>query len=136
MEKLSVILSRKQSSFHHVSSSCAVSDAISKMRCQNIDYLVVVDDNDHFAGLITDHEIAEKAMMINRPLNKTMVCDVMNNRLPHAEANDTVEGCMKMMQRHHTRFVPVFDDFNFIGVISSEDILQEAVYNRMEIFDA
>jgi len=135
MEKLSVILSRKQSSFHHISSSCAVSDAISKMRCQNIDYLVVMDDNNQFAGLISDHEITEKAMMANMPLSKTMVCDVMNNSLPHADATDTIECCMKMMQRHHTRFVPVFEDFNFIGVISSEDILQEAVYNRLEIFD-
>lgn len=136
MEKLSVILSRRQSSFHHISPSCAVSDAISKMRCQNIDYLVVVDENDHFAGIISDHEIAEKAMTINKPLNKTMVCDVMNNWLPHAEASDTIEVCMQMMQRHHARFVPVFEDFNFVGVVSSEDILQEAVYNRLEIFDA
>ncbi len=136
MEKLSVILSRKQSHFHHVSAASAVSDAISKMRCQNIDYLVVIDENENFAGIISDHEIAEKAMTTNKPLNATRVCDVMNNRLPHADAGDTLENCMKMMQRHHTRFIPVFHNFEFIGIVSSDDILQEAVYNRMAIFDA
>ncbi len=96
----------------------------------------MVDDNDHFAGLISDHEIAEKAMTFNQPLHMTLVGDVMNIRLPHAELSDTIEGCMKMMQRHHTRFIPVFEDFNFIGVVSSDDILQEAVYTRLAIFDA
>ncbi|MCW3117248.1 MAG: hypothetical protein JWM28_1330, partial [Chitinophagaceae bacterium] len=75
-------------------------------------------------------------LLSNSPLNKTVVRDVMNNRLPHASGSDTVEACMQLMQRHRVRFVPVFDDFNFIGVVSSEDLLAEAVYNRLEIFDA
>jgi signal-transduction protein with cAMP-binding, CBS, and nucleotidyltransferase domain len=136
MEKIASILSRKQSHFHNVPSSSLVSDALFKMSCQNIDYLVVLDENENFAGLLSEHDIATKVMYINKPLNKTRVSDVMNNRLPHATSVDTVEECMQMMQRHHIRFVPVFDDFNFVGVISSEDILSEAVHNRLEIFDA
>ena len=136
MEKIASILSRKQSHFHNVSSSSFVSDALHKMSCQNIDYVVVIDDNENFAGLLSEHDIATKVMLNNKPLNKIRVSDVMNNRLPHATAYDTIEECMQLMQRHQTRFVPVFEDFNFIGVISSEDILSEAVHNRLEIFDA
>jgi CBS domain-containing protein len=136
MEKIASILSRKQSHFNNVSSSSFVSDALFQMSCQNIDYLVVVDENENFAGLLSEHDIATKVMFIDEPLNKTKVRDVMNRHLPHATTDDTVEDCMQLMQRHHIRFVPVFEEFIFAGVISSEDILSEAVYNRLEIFDA
>lgn len=136
MEKIANILSRKQSHFHNVNSSSLVSDALSKMSCQNIDYVVVINDNQQYAGLVSEHEITSKVMAENKPLNKTKVSDIMNNRLPHASSYDSVEECMQLMQRHHTRFVPVFEDFDFIGIISSEDILSEAVQNRLEIFDA
>ena len=135
MQKLSSILSRKPRHFQHISASSYVSEALSQMNCQNRDYLVVVDDNDSFAGVLTEHDITSKVMFIDRPLNKTLVKDIMNSQLPCAAGSDTLEGCMQLMQQHHTRFVPVFDDFNFIGVVSSEDILAEAVYNRLEIFD-
>ncbi len=136
MEKIASILSRKQSHFHNVSFSSLVSDALSKMNCQNIDYVVVIDEQQQYAGLVSEHDIASKVMAVNKPLNKTRVSDIMNNRLPYASSYDTIEECMQLMQRHHTRYIPVFDDFNFIGVISSEDILSEAVHNRLEIFDA
>jgi signal-transduction protein with cAMP-binding, CBS, and nucleotidyltransferase domain len=136
MQKLLTILSRKQPHFQNVSSSSFVSDALSQMSCQNLDYLVVVDDNENFAGVLTEHDITTKVMFNNEPLNETVVKDVMNNQLPHATGSDTVEGCMQLMQQHHVRFVPVFEEFNFLGVVSSEDILAEAVYNRSEIFDA
>ncbi|MES1217072.1 MAG: CBS domain-containing protein [Bacteroidota bacterium] len=135
MQKLISILSKKQPHFHNVSSSSLVSDALSKMSCQNSDYVVVIDENENFAGVLTEHDITTKVMTSSTPLNEIFVKDVMNRQLPHAEVNDTVEGCMQLMQQHHVRFVPVFEEFNFIGVVSSEDLLQEAVYKRSEIFD-
>jgi predicted transcriptional regulator len=59
----------------------------------------------------------------------------MNSLLPTASTDDTVENCMQMMRQHKVRYVPVFEDFSFKGIISTEDILEEAVRNRAEIFD-
>ncbi|MEJ0104996.1 MAG: CBS domain-containing protein [Bacteroidota bacterium] len=61
MEKIASILSRKQPHFNNVSSSSLVSDALFQMSCQNIDYLVVVDENGKFAGLLSEHDIATKS---------------------------------------------------------------------------
>jgi FOG: CBS domain len=60
----------------------------------------------------------------------------MNKGLPAATTDDTVETCMQLMRQHHVRYLPVFEIHSFRGIVSSEDILEEAVYNRMEIFDA
>jgi CBS domain containing-hemolysin-like protein len=43
---------------------------------------------------------------------------------------------MQLMRQHHVRYLPVFEIHSFRGIVSSEDIIEEAVNNRMEIFDA
>ena len=136
MKKISVILKKKQPHFHTVSPQSSVSDALHQMCCEQVDYLVVIDEDEHYLGLITEHEIASKVIAINKSLVKTKVKETMNQRLPFATSEDTVEKCMRLMQQHRVRYLPVFDGFCFKGVISSEDILEEAVNNRMEIFDA
>ena len=106
------------------------------MCCENVEFLVVIDDDERYMGLITEHDIASGVIVSNKQLEKIKVKDIMNIRLPVATTEDTVEKCMQLMRQHHVRYIPVFENFNFKGIVSSEDILEEAVNNRMEIFDA
>jgi CBS domain-containing protein len=136
MEKITNILSKKEPHFHTVSPASSADFALSQMCCENVDYLIVVDEDERYIGLITEHDIARKVMYANKPMKKTTVKDVMNERLPVATTDDTVERCMQLMRQHNIRYLPVFENFSFRGIVSSEDILEEAVNNRMEIFDA
>src|SRR6185436_19338913 len=101
---------------------------------ENIDYLIVMEEG-KYVGLITEHDITSKAVVRNKQLAKTKVDEVLNRSLPAATTDDTVERCMQLMRQHHVRYVPVFENFLFRGIISTEDILEEAVHNRLEIFD-
>ena len=136
MEKITNILTKKQPHFHTVSPASSANSALSQMCCENVEYLVVIDDDEQYIGLITEHDIASGVIAANKHLMKTKVKDIMNKRLPVATTEDTVEKCMQLMQQHHVRYLPVFENFHFKGIVSSEDILVEAVNNRMEIFDA
>lgn len=135
MENVTVLLARKQSHFNKISPNCTISDALCRMSCQNTDYLIVMDEDDRFLGLLTEHDIATKTIFNNRSITLTKVNQLMNTRWPVADANDTVEDCMMLMSRYNVRYVPVFKNLNFLGVVSSEDILQEAVSHRSAIFD-
>jgi len=135
MERITSILDRKQVHLHTVSPSSLVTDALQQMRSENVDYLVVINDSERFLGLLTDHDIATRIIFGRRPFNKTLVGESMNTRLPVATLEDTVEKCMRMMRQHSVRFLPVFDGFDFRGVVSSDDIIHEVVENRMEVFD-
>jgi CBS domain-containing protein len=135
MEKVSEILERQEPHFRKISPDCTVRDALSRMSTQNADYLIVVDENENFLGLLTEHDIASRSIFAKRPLTKTRVKEMMNTRLPFAEASDTVEQCMRVMGRHNIRYLPVFDNFVFFGVLSSDDILKEAVSVGTDIFD-
>jgi CBS domain-containing protein len=136
MERITLILDRKAAHFHTVSPDCNISDALQQMHCENVDHLVVLDDEDKFLGVLSDHEIANKVLLGKKSLHNTTVREVMNNHLPFATTDDTVEKCMRTMRQHNVKYLPVFEEFDFKGVISSDDIIHEVVANRMKIFDA
>jgi len=135
MEKVTIILERKQPHFKAVSPFCTVSNALSRMNCENTDYLIVMDEDENFLGIITEHEIASKSLSAKMPAWQTMVKQIMNTHLPVAFTEDTVDDCMRRMQQHHVKIMPVFEGHTFKGVVTSEDILHEAVWHRNEIFD-
>jgi len=134
MEKITSILAKKELHFHTVSPGSSADTALSRMCHENVEYLIVME-GENYIGLISEHDIT-KAVVTNRHLAKTKVSEIMNNRLPAATTDDTVERCMQLMRQHHVRYLPVFEIHSFRGIVSSEDILEEAVNNRMEIFDA
>lgn len=135
MEKVTQILSRKQPHFKKIAPGCSVSDALCRMSTQHTDYLIVMDDNENFLGLITEHDVASKTLFANRSLTKTKVNEMMNTNLPVADVGDTVEQCMRVMKRHNVRYLPVFSQLNFLGIVSADDILDEAVSHGTKIFD-
>lgn len=135
MENVTVLLAKKQSHFNKISPNCTISDALCRMSCQNTDYLIVMDDDERFLGLLTEHDIATKTIFNNRSITLTKVNQLMNTRMPAADSENTVEDCMRLMKRFNVRYVPVFNNLNFLGVVSSDDIITEAVNHRLNIFD-
>ena len=135
MEKVTQILARKQTHFQKISPACSISDALCRMSSQNTDYLIVMDDNENFLGLLTEHDVASKTIFSNKSIAKTKVNEMMNTRLPVADVDDTVEQCMQTMRRYNVRYLPVFNNLNFLGIVSTDDILHEAVTHRGHIFD-
>lgn len=128
------ILSRKQPYFNTVSPSSTIGDALYRMSCENTDHLIVME-NDKFLGVLTEHDITSKVIFTNRSFQTTNVKEMMNTRLPVANSDATLEYCMRLMRQFNVRYVPVFENYHFCGVVSSDDILQEAVHHRNEIFD-
>jgi signal-transduction protein with cAMP-binding, CBS, and nucleotidyltransferase domain len=135
MEKITTILIRKEAHFHTVSPECKINDALQQMQCENVDCLVVLDDDDKFLGILSDHDIASKVVFGKATLQNSRVKEIMNTNLPVATTYDTVEKCMRTMRQHNIRFIPVFEGLEFKGVVSSDDIIHEIVANRTEVFD-
>ena len=135
MEKITTILAKKEPHFHTISPLSSVATALNQMCCENVDYLVVIDENESFLGLISEHDIASGVIAANKVLSKVKVGEVMNKRLPVATTTDSVEKCIQLMRQHQIRHLPVFENFLFKGIVSSEDMLDEMLCHRMEVFD-
>lgn len=132
MKNMTNILARKTRNFHTISPLAAVKDALSQMCCENVDHLVVMD-NQRFMGILTEHDITTKGMSANKSFKKQLVKDIMNNSLPVVTVYDSVDRCMKLMRQHNVRHIPVFDDFAFAGIISSDDIIEEVMFGGLKL---
>lgn len=135
MEKITTILNQKESYFKYISPYSTVDEALCRMNCEKTDHLVVIDEEDRFLGVITEHDIASKAVLEKMPLTKTLVRKLVNKELPIASTDDTVEQCLRRMQQYHVNLLPVFDGLRFKGVVSADDILKQAASSRNRIFD-
>src|SRR3954471_4266004 len=134
MERIADVLARKYPQFNTVVPDCLVSDALYQMCSENVDYLIVLEDG-KFQGVISDHEIASRILFENRPLNQIPVREFMSRTLPVSTPDASLEQCMQLMERYNVRHLAVFDHFTFRGVISSYDLMQEALTNRSAAFE-
>jgi CBS domain-containing protein len=135
MENIANILAKKQTHFNKIPPSASIRDALVRMNSHHTDHLIVTDTEDNFLGLLTEHEIVSKILLNNPKPDETTIGEVMNTSLPVADSSDTIEDCMRLMKRFDVRYLPVFDQMQFMGIISADDILRHAVIHRGEIFD-
>lgn len=129
MERVADVLGRKYPQFNTVSPQHFVSDALYQMCAENIDYLIVLD-NDRFSGLITSSDIANKVLFVDKPLKEIQVHDFMNTNLPVATLNDSIEHSLHLMERYKSKYLVVYDRFDFKGVVTAHELMREALLKR------
>ncbi len=135
MEKVATITARKQIHFNKISPDSSIRYALGQINGKKIEYLIVMDEDEKFLGLITEHDITKRAIFTKRPISEMRVREIMNPMLPFVDVNDSLKHCMRLMKQFSIHYLPVFEGLNFRGIISSDDILQEVLYEREEIFE-
>ncbi|MCU7551483.1 CBS domain-containing protein [Chitinophagaceae bacterium LB-8] len=128
MPNVSVILERKFPQFNTVSPDHLVSDALYQMCAENVDYLIVMN-GEKFVGILTEHDVTNKVLFANKPLNELKVQDFLNKNLPVASSNNSLAYCMQLLERHNARYLAIYDDFTFKGVVSANDLMHEMIAN-------
>lgn len=134
MERVADVLRHKYPQFNTTTSRRFIKEALHQMHCENVDHLIVLDE-DRFLGVLTEHDIVEKVLYRSHELEQATVKDFMSTYLPVATLNDSLEHCMQLMDRHNVRHIAVYDRFNFKGIISSHDLMKEALSKRKMVFD-
>jgi CBS domain-containing protein len=49
--------------------------------------------------------------------------------------SDSLEHCMQLMERYNVRHLAVYDRFTFRGIVSSHDLMKQALKKRRATFD-
>jgi CBS domain-containing protein len=134
MEKLSAILDKKPTHFYKISPACSVEEALSQMITQDTPWLAVMNEHESLLGIITEHDIARKTLLSGKSISAMRVKEIMSTRFPFADAEDSIEHAMHLMKHFHVHCLPVFKEIKFRGIISTEDILEEALDQKAAIF--
>ncbi|HEY6975885.1 MAG TPA: CBS domain-containing protein [Chitinophagaceae bacterium] len=131
MHTIHEILQRKGPHFNYIEASAFVIDALTLMKCENISYLIVTE-NGKYIGIISERDYAHKVILMGKHSDTTSVKEIMTTDLPIVSETDTAEQCMVLMNSSKSRYLPVFDGFNFKGIITIHDLMREAIAENQD----
>lgn len=126
MSKIQAILSKKGPHFNIVSSDTKVVDALTILKSENLSYVVVMDNN-VFLGIMSERDYTHKIKLEGRNSESTLVKSIMTKDLPVIGYADDLKRCMILMNVYKTRYLPVFDDNEFKGIITMNDLMREVI---------
>ena len=134
MRTVANILMSKPPAFNFVEPDAKVIEALQIMNSVNLSYLVVIKE-ETFYGIFSERDYIRNVILKGLHSDTCAVKEVMSVSLPVIGMQDTVEQCMQLLNSHKTRYLVVFDDNNFKGVITLNDVLREALNSKEMVFD-
>ena len=134
MRTVANILMSKPPAFNFVEPDAKVIEALQIMNSVNLSYLVVIRE-EKFYGIFSERDYSRNVILKGLHSDTCAVKEVMSVSLPVIGMQDTVEQCMQLLNAHKTRYLVVFDNNNFKGVITLNDVLREALNSKEMVFD-
>jgi len=99
-----------------------ICEAARKMRADNIGALPV-GENDRLIGMVTDRDIAMRAVAEERTAGNTTVREVMSERVAYCYEDDDASHVAELMAKHQVRRLPVINrDKRLVGIVSLGDL--------------
>lgn len=123
------LLQAKGSTVWAIAPSAPVSDALRLMADRDVGALVVTDQ-ERVAGIITERDIARKALLHGRLPDYVRVSDIMTDRVLYVRPDQTVDECMALMTDKHLRHLPVIEGGRVVGVVSMRDVVADLIAEK------
>ena len=124
MCKIKEMLRRKGPHFNVVSPNTKVLDALTLMQSENYSYVVVMDE-EHYLGIMSERDYIHKIKVLGSKQETATVKEILNSNLPVVNFEEDLNRCMVLMNVYKTRYLPVFDEFEFKGVLTMNDLMTE-----------
>jgi CBS domain-containing protein len=92
------------------------------MRDAGIGDVVVVNSNNNLRGIVTDRDIAVRAVAENRDPAATPLLNICSEALTVVTPNDRIADAARVMREHAVRRLPVVDGGTPVGIVSLGDL--------------
>ena len=126
MKNVSDIFKRKGYGNVTISPDATVRDALKLMAEKNIGSVVVMNETE-YVGLFTERDYARKVILHGKSSSELSVSEIMSEYLPKVNLTTSVDECMEIMTNHNIRYLPVFDEDKYVGVVSIIDVVKETI---------
>ena len=122
-DPVSLILRKKGGSVWSVSAKTTGYAAIEMMAEKEVGALLVVDDG-HLHGIITERDYARKVVLMGRSSKETPVSEILSEPLITIAPDCSVDEAMRLITTHRIRHLPVTQGGTLVGLISIGDLVQ------------
>ena len=112
-----------------VTPSTRLEEAARIMKEEDVGILPVVDaeTSRQLVGVLTDRDIAIRAVAEGRDASTTSVGHVMSSSVRTCKPEDDVDDVMDVMGKEQVRRIPIVDDRGqLVGIVAQADVVREA----------
>jgi len=120
------ILATKPRTLWSVDTSDSALKALQLMAEKKTAFLVVSEQG-KMVGVVSERDFVGRVILANKMPENTPVADIMVRKVITVDLSSTFGDCLKLMQQHNIRYLPVVDNGKPVTVISIRDLLNEAV---------
>jgi CBS domain-containing protein len=98
---------------------------------------MVIDDDGKVAGIITERDYARKIILHGKTSRETPVEDIMTpmSNMYTIKPDNTIDDCMVIITGKRIRHLPVFDNDEFLGLISIGDVVKARVSEQEKLIE-
>jgi CBS domain-containing protein len=126
MTTVAQLLNNKGHNVEAITPEATVYDAIKRMAELDIGALVVLED-DHVIGLLTERDYARNVFLKGRASPTTPVREAMADEVLSVGRGETTRDCMAIMTGKRTRHLLVMEDGELLGILSIGDLVRSIV---------
>lgn len=83
---------------------------------------VVVTEGDDVCGIVTDRDLAVRAVAAGRDPNETKVAEVCNRDVVSLSPDQSVDEAIRLMRDENIRRLPVLEGGRAVGIVSLGDV--------------
>jgi CBS domain-containing protein len=134
MTTVASVLAVKPRPFNFIEPDAKVADALHLLGAVNMSYLVVMHEQ-NFKGIFCEHDYCINVAMRGWDPAICTVEDTMTTNLPIVSPDDTIETCIGLFNAHKAKYLPVFDQYRFVGVITHGDLVRSLLSEGNQVFD-
>lgn len=125
------ILQSKPKLVHAIAPDDTVYDAVAKMNDCRVGALLVMDGT-RLVGILSERDYARKIILMGRASKETRVAEVMIDKVICVEPSATLAECMRVVTEYSIRHLPVVQDQQVHGVLSTGDLVRALLEQQAE----
>ena len=110
-----------------ISPDATIADAVAQLHDVGVGALVVTDDADAVAGIISERDVVRRLHTDGVATLDRHVRDLMTADVVCCGRQDTIADLMALMTERRIRHLPVLDDDELVGVVSIGDVVKARV---------
>ena len=128
-DTLETVLAGKGPAIHYVVPETTVLDAVQKMNDERIGAVLVCISGE-MVGIFTERDVLCRVVAEGRDPAATKIVDVMTSDLVTVRSTTSVEEAMAVITEKRFRHLPVIDDGELKGLVSSGDLTRRVSRNQ------
>jgi CBS domain-containing protein len=124
------LLKKKPSKIEAITAEATIDEILEKLVAKKIGCLLVTNDNGNLIGIVSEKDVLRKIHEVRDSYHTLKAEEIMSVNVVVALPDDHIDEIAEMMQKNWIRHIPIVEDDEIVGLISSRDINRTLVKNK------